>query len=414
MSFIVPNGYAPFASQQELQQWVDSQIEFWIGCKYEDVDKDKYWESCSEALNRNCEWGARLRALLLVSDLQKPKMDVLESLPSPKDIRASLFAMPKPGVALAGHEAAIIESLTEKITKVYGDDFGKYRHRESAKVMLDFVKHDATHHLGDDHRLPVFMVDSIGPCAPLISYNRTVGSRSCGLPCALLWPFDYHVNIARQGLNSTTVDVPFQLKKKSPIVFRGALSGPALQHDTVKSDWPNVPELKRASRLQVVSQGINEKWADFGISSIPVHVKDDVKDVISNDEYAKCVKSPMTMKEQMRHRFILCLEGADVSTSFGWVLASNSVPLHTYPFNYEVWYHNGLTPWIHFVPIEWDASDLKDKMLWCLNNPIICQHIAQAGKEHMIKMCDPNLMALVKFGVVERYGLRLLRSFQPN
>lgn len=108
---------------------------------------------------------------------------------------------------------------------------------------------------------------------------------------------------------------------------------------------------------------------------------------------------------QVVRRYILCIEGADVSTAFGWALASYSVPLHPYPFVYNVWYFNGLRPWVHFVPLKPDGSDLESAYWYCETHLRRCNEIALAGRQHMVRMLDVEYLSRIKREVVSLWNL---------
>lgn len=38
-----------------------------------------------------------------------------------------------------------------------------------------------------------------------------------------------------------------------------------------------------------------------------------------------------------------------------------------------------LVPWVHYVPLHPDASDVEERFQWVLNNPIAAERIAQRG-----------------------------------
>ena len=43
------------------------------------------------------------------------------------------------------------------------------------------------------------------------------------------------------------------------------------------------------------------------------------------------------------------------------------------------WYYDSLKPWVHFIPIQSDMSDLAEKIAWCREHDQECQRIAAEG-----------------------------------
>ena len=48
---------------------------------------------------------------------------------------------------------------------------------------------------------------------------------------------------------------------------------------------------------------------------------------------------------------------------------------------WNIWYSEKLKPWIHFVPVKEDLSDLVEKILWCKNNDSKCSEIAKQSRK---------------------------------
>jgi hypothetical protein len=91
---------------------------------------------------------------------------------------------------------------------------------------------------------------------------------------------------------------------------------------------------------------------------------------------------------QLRNKFILSIEGNDVATNLKWILASNSVPIMPKPTK-ETWLMEGLLePFIHYLPIKDDFSDLENILLWAKDNDVTCREIALNGKRYMAQFKD--------------------------
>lgn len=50
------------------------------------------------------------------------------------------------------------------------------------------------------------------------------------------------------------------------------------------------------------------------------------------------------------------------------------------PYGFRQWFYDALVPWIHYVPVKADLSDLKEKIAWCRANPDACRQIAEEGQ----------------------------------
>lgn len=77
----------------------------------------------------------------------------------------------------------------------------------------------------------------------------------------------------------------------------------------------------------------------------------------------------MPIREQLKSKFIVSLEGRDVATNLKWILASNSVCIMPKP-KFETWFMEGLLqPGVHYVEIRDDYQDLLEKLHYYLDRP---------------------------------------------
>jgi hypothetical protein len=102
------------------------------------------------------------------------------------------------------------------------------------------------------------------------------------------------------------------------------------------------------------------------------------------------------MDEWFKYKYILNLPGNDASSSFPFILNSNSVALHPYPFKWEmIYYADGIIPWVHFIPIEGDMSDLEEKIHWCKSHQDECKKIAERATEYIRPYRDPLSYSMI-------------------
>lgn len=123
----------------------------------------------------------------------------------------------------------------------------------------------------------------------------------------------------------------------------------------------------------------------------------------------------LSIRQQLRHRYVLSLEGNDVATNLKWVMASNSVALAPRP-EFETWYMEGrLEPGVHFVEVRPDLSDLDARIAWCEANPAQVRRIVANAHAWVRQFTDPRKEALVAALVLQKYaemtgGLHLTHS----
>jgi hypothetical protein len=156
-------------------------------------------------------------------------------------------------------------------------------------------------------------------------------------------------------------------------------------------------------RYKIVSKNYNiHPEIDIGFSSFVQAVYE------SNKTKFELLKKPnVSIDDQYNSKFILCIEGNDWASSFPWALASNCCPLHNYPFSYDSYiFGKGLKPYVHFVPVDNDGSNLLEQYNWCLNNMSECETIANNGKQYMQQYLDSGLFEKVMQTFVESYSIK--------
>jgi hypothetical protein len=82
------------------------------------------------------------------------------------------------------------------------------------------------------------------------------------------------------------------------------------------------------------------------------------------------------------------VEGNDVATGLKWMLASNSVVIMPNP-TVESWLMEGLlNPYVHYIPVKDDFSDLDVILEWCKNNDRKCREISQNANKWIQQFMD--------------------------
>ena len=177
-------------------------------------------------------------------------------------------------------------------------------------------------------------------------------------------------------------------QKNNKLFWRGSTTG--------------TDELHHNKRYNIVSKNINiHENIDLGFNNFCQGVYLNNQNAFNN-----LYKSTIDKMEQIQFKFILNIEGNDCASAFPWVLTSNCCPLHNYPFTYETYIFGlGLEPYVHFVPINNDGSDLLEKYEWCLNNLDKCEEIANNGKIYMEKYQRLDLLDAIMLKFFDLYPL---------
>lgn len=186
-------------------------------------------------------------------------------------------------------------------------------------------------------------------------------------------------------------DRPFG-EKDNRLVWRGAPTGPFVD----RGDGQGYSARYHVARLGPLSAGIDIKYG-------PVYDKGFATDIPVSELRAHC-GGHMTLSEQLSSKFLLSLEGNDVSSGLKWMMASNSTVVMPTPTT-ETWFCEGeLQPWVHYVPVAGDLSNLNEVYEWCCDNISACEEIARNGTVFVRRFLDGrNELRLIQ-SIVEAYA----------
>ena len=111
----------------------------------------------------------------------------------------------------------------------------------------------------------------------------------------------------------------------------------------------------------------------------------------------------MPISEQLRFKFIFCIEGADTATNIKWVMSSNSVCVMPKP-KYETWFMEGkLKPDFHYISIEDDFSNAEDKINFFIKHPNHVKKIIANANDFVDQFKNQKKEKLISLLVLDKY-----------
>ena len=114
-------------------------------------------------------------------------------------------------------------------------------------------------------------------------------------------------------------------------------------------------------------------------------------------------KDFISIKEQLKYKFIFCPEGNDVATNLKWVMSSNSLAIMPKPTK-ETWFMEGtLIAGTHYVEVKNDFSDLVEKVSYYSKNTKEAETIIKNAKEYTKQFLNKDFEDLLCLKVLEKY-----------
>jgi len=115
------------------------------------------------------------------------------------------------------------------------------------------------------------------------------------------------------------------------------------------------------------------------------------------------LKNKISINEQLKYKFILCIEGYDVATNLKWVMSSNSIAVMPKP-KFESWLMEGkLIPNFHYILIKDDFSDLEKRLKYFIKNDNKAYEIIKNANKYIMQFQNKKREDLISLLILEKY-----------
>ena len=183
-------------------------------------------------------------------------------------------------------------------------------------------------------------------------------------------------------------DIPYE-QKKNVALWRGATTG-----------QPNRP----ANRFDLVEKYFdNNNNMDIAFSNTAYGTVDTSGNMINYQSYKKYVKGKMSITEQLKYKYLISVDGNDKSSALNWMLASNSVVMMAKPKNLSWLMEDRLIPYVHYIELKDDFSDLEEKIQWCETHQQECKQIVNNSNAFMSQFYFEKGERYIESQVIKRY-----------
>lgn len=162
--------------------------------------------------------------------------------------------------------------------------------------------------------------------------------------------------------------VPWEEKK--PIVFwRGGTTGMS-----TTGLWR---DLQRIKLCAITQNSSNQHLFDVGLSGVVQLSKQDASQI----EKLGYLKQFVPIKLANSYKYLVDIDGNSNAWSalFQKLLSGSVVLKVASPNNFRQWYYDDLIPWVNFVPIDSDMSDLVEKIHWLHKHDDEARKIGENG-----------------------------------
>ncbi len=131
----------------------------------------------------------------------------------------------------------------------------------------------------------------------------------------------------------------------------------------------------------------------------------------ANELNEKYKKKFVDIKNQLKYKYLISIEGNDVATDLKWKLYSNSVIFMKKPTVVSWLMEDKLKPYIHYIPIAEDFSDLEEKYIWAIKNDDKCFEISQNAKYYIEQFLDEENEIKIQCEILKKYFENLIIEY---
>ncbi|GAD19140.1 glycosyl transferase family 90 [Helicobacter fennelliae] len=143
-------------------------------------------------------------------------------------------------------------------------------------------------------------------------------------------------------------------------------------------------------RVDFLQKYFNDSLCDLGHTGNP-------------SVHKQWLKPKISIKEHLKYKFLLSLEGNDVASNLKWILSSNSACVMPMP-KYESWFmESKLVPDYHFICIADDYSNLKEKLAFYIANPNKAKEIIHNAHQFCAQFMDKQVEDALSLLVLRKY-----------
>ena len=98
------------------------------------------------------------------------------------------------------------------------------------------------------------------------------------------------------------------------------------------------------------------------------------------------VRPKTDITEMSKYKYLLSVEGNDVASGLKWMLYSNSVVLMSPPTKATWAMEDLLLPFVHYLPLKHDYSNLLEMLEWAEQHQEACQEISKRATDYIERL----------------------------
>jgi hypothetical protein len=144
-------------------------------------------------------------------------------------------------------------------------------------------------------------------------------------------------------------------------------------YGNIHSPLPHAIEYKTRPLLKQIGDKHRDIFHIVHVEPIPNEKKQYV--------ISKKNKNYISMSDLTKYTFLIDIGGNGYSGRLKYLMFTKR-PILLVDRNYVEYFHDDLKPYIHYIPVKMDLSDLMDQIRWIVKHPEECKQIAMNAFEY--------------------------------
>jgi hypothetical protein len=179
--------------------------------------------------------------------------------------------------------------------------------------------------------------------------------------------------------------------KKNKAFWRGATTG-GLYRDHNYNQFPRVKLVKISSEYpSLLDAKFHRLW------ELPVSLCQKFAEL-------NYIGNNTSIADHIKYKYQILIDGNSASWPRAyWQFQCNSV-VFKQNSNFILWHNNLFKPWVHYIPFEYDCSDLIETINWVIGNDEYAQKIAQNANDIAHSCLKYSDILLYFYAVITEYA----------
>lgn len=115
--------------------------------------------------------------------------------------------------------------------------------------------------------------------------------------------------------------------------------------------------------------------------------------------------------DHLKYKYLIDIDGNSCTYErLFWLLLSNSLVIKQVTPNVQ-WYYGALEPYVHYVPVKEDLSDLMDQIAWARTHDAQAQQIAEEGSRFAQENLSAEATLVYLYHLIREYAKLQQKAF---